>query len=120
MRFHIGSTTRRARRVRARAQGTGERARLSVFRSHRHIYTQLINDATGETIVNASDYDMSGARSAKGAPSLRERAHWVGKAIAERAKAKGYTKAAFDRGRYRYHGIVAAVAEGAREGGLVV
>lgn len=104
--------TRRAARVRATVRGTAERPRLSVFRSLRHISVQLIDDVAGKTLASASDTDVT----AKGKPV--EMAREVGKAVAAKAKAAGVTMAVFDRGSYRYHGRVAAVAEGAREGGL--
>ncbi len=95
---------RRAKRVRSVIRGTSKRPRLSVFRSNRAIYAQLIDDETGKTIAAAKAL-------AKGALS-------VGKTLAEKAKKAGIARAVFDRGRYSYHGQVKAVAEGAREGGL--
>ncbi|MBM4434860.1 MAG: 50S ribosomal protein L18 [Chloroflexi bacterium] len=102
---------RRHVRVRERVAGTGERPRLAVFRSLSHIYAQVIDDRSGRTVAAASDLDMgTGKKSVK--------AKQVGKAIAERAKAKGVGEVVFDRGGYRYHGRVKALAEGARESGL--
>ena len=105
---------RRHRRVRGKISGTAERPRLNVFRSSKHIYAQIIDDVTGTTLVSASsmdkDFELSGANIAG--------AEAVGKAVAERAKAKGITAVVFDRGGYIYHGRVKALAEGAREGGL--
>lgn len=106
------SRIRRHLRVRKKISGTPERPRLSVFRSNRHIYAQLIDDLAGRTIVAASDLEI-GVDGTK-----TERARAVGRLIAERAKAAGIERAVFDRGGRRYHGRVAAVAEGAREEGL--
>jgi large subunit ribosomal protein L18 len=104
---------RRAARVRARIMGTAERPRLSVFRSHRHISAQLIDDTAGRTLVSASDMKM------KAEAKPLERAASVGKDIAEAATKAGITAAIFDRGSYLYHGRVKALAEAAREAGLV-
>ena len=107
----------RARRVRARIRGTAERPRLSVFRSHRHITAQLIDDEAGRTVAAASDGGRTSVKSkSKLAPT--ERAARVGEELAKAAKAKGIGYARFDRGRYRYHGVVRALATGARKGGL--
>ncbi len=103
---------RRHVRVRKKISGTPERPRLSVFRSNRHIYAQLIDDLAGRTIVAASDLEV-GPDGTK-----TERARAVGRLIAERAKRAGIERAVFDRGGRLYHGRVAAVAEGAREEGL--
>jgi len=110
---------RRAARARARIHGTAERPRLSVFRSNRHIAAQLIDDAARKTVASASDGELP-ATPKKGAKRLmrHERALWVGRTVAERAREKKIEKAIFDRGRYRYHGVVAALAEGARAAGL--
>lgn len=103
---------RRASRVRARIHGTAECPRLSVKRSLKHIYAQLIDDATGRTIASASDKDVA----AKGKPV--ETAKAVGAKLAEKAKEAGIAQVVFDRGSNRYMGRVAALADGAREGGL--
>jgi large subunit ribosomal protein L18 len=103
--------TRRHTRIRARVSGTSERPRLAVFRSNRFIYAQLINDVTGTTLAAADSRTMKGA-------TARDRASEVGKAIAHEAKAKGVTLAVFDRGGFQYQGVIAALADGAREGGL--
>ncbi len=103
---------RRAHRTRARLHGTAERPRLTVKRSLRHVYAQLINDDIGKTIASASDKDIS----EKGKPV--EVAKAVGLLLANKAKEASVTVAVFDRGSYRYHGRVAAIADGAREGGL--
>ncbi len=89
-----------------------DRLRLSVFRSARHIYAQLIDDAQGVTVAEANSKTLA----VKGDKS--EQAKAVGKAIAEKAIAAGFTKVVFDRGSYRYHGRIKALADSAREGGL--
>jgi large subunit ribosomal protein L18 len=108
---------RRRNHVRRKVVGSVERPRLTVFRSSKHIYAQLIDDLNGQTLASASSV----------APDLRKdvayggnikAAQAVGKRLAEAAKEKGITKAAFDRGHYRYHGRVKALADAAREGGL--
>jgi len=106
---------RRRWRVRKRTHGTSERPRLSVFRSHKHIYAQVIDDLAGRTLVSASSKDKD-----LGTPygGNKEHAQAVGKAIAERALAAGVKQVAFDRGSYKYHGRVAALADAAREAGL--
>ena len=109
---------RRQRRVRARIHGNGERPRLSVFRSQRHTSAQLIDDAAGVTIAAVSDREFHQTKTS-GPAGRVTRAGWVGEEIAKKAIAKGIHAARFDRGRYRYHGIVAALAAGARRGGLV-
>jgi large subunit ribosomal protein L18 len=103
---------RRHRRVRKKIVGTPERPRLAVYRSNRHVYAQVIDDVAGKTLVAASSL----AGSNGGDPKAR--AKEVGRAVAEKAKAAGVTQVSFDRGGFQYHGRVAAVAEGAREGGL--
>ena len=107
---------RRHRSVRKKIFGTSERPRLAVFRSARHIYVQLIDDVSARTIASASTLDPN-ARDGGG--SKTDAAKRVGILIAERAKAKGVEAVAFDRGGYIYHGRVAALAAGAREGGLL-
>lgn len=108
---------RRHARVRVKVQGTTERPRLNVFRSLEHIYAQVIDDTTGTTVAAASTVD-SELRSQVVALTKVEQAKAVGKAVAERAKAKGVTRVVFDRGGYPYHGRVKALAESSREGGL--
>ena len=104
---------RRHRRVRKRIFGTAERPRLAVFRSNKHIYAQLIDDLSARTIAAASDGDTpAGDKSAK--------AKEVGKRLAEQAKTLGIEQVVFDRGGRLYHGRVAALADGAREGGLKI
>ncbi len=108
---------RRAFRVRKRIRGTSERPRLSVARSHRHIAAQLIDDITGKTIASASSLDKNLSGKIKSGGN-QDAAQAIGKAIAERGIAAGVKAVAFDRGPYRYHGRVAALADAAREGGL--
>jgi len=115
---------RRRRHVRRRIVGTTERPRLTVFRSSKHIYAQLIDDLRGVTLAAASSLvaDVKGAlpqsKTKQPYGGNVKSAAAVGKALAEKAKAAGITRAAFDRGHYRYHGRVKALAEAAREGGL--
>ena len=104
-------------RVRTRLVGTPERPRLSVYRSSDHIYTQVIDDRGGRTLVSASSVDKEFKKSSKGGGNIAS-AKAVGKAIAERAKAAGISKVVFDRGGYKYHGRVKALADAAREAGL--
>ena len=104
---------RRHRKVRAKIYGTKSAPRLSVFRSNRYIYAQLIDDTNGATIVAASD--SSGTVTGK---NKTDRAHNVGYTLAKDAKAKKITRVAFDRGGFLYAGRIKALAEGAREGGL--
>ena len=104
---------RRRRRVRAKISGTAERPRLSVFRSNRGLFAQLVDDRDGRTVVAVNWIE----------PELRElapmeQAKRIGELLAERARAAGVETCVFDRGGYRYHGRVRALAEGAREGGL--
>lgn len=108
---------RRHDRVRRKVSGTPERPRLNVFRSASHIYAQVIDDRAGHTLVAASDTDKDLAAETKG-KNKTERAAVVGRVIAGRARAKGVELVVFDRGGYKYHGRVKALAEAAREGGL--
>ena len=112
-------TGRRALRVRSRVRGTSDKPRLSVFRSNRFIYAQIIDDESGRTIVQCSSRELTrdGKLTAK-YPGNREAAKEVGMAVAAVAKENGVSAVCFDRGSYKYHGRVAALAEGAREGGL--
>ena len=107
----LAARTRRHERVRKQLAGTSARPRLSVFRSLSHIYAQVIDDGTGRTVAAASDLDVKGAKKS-------ERAQQVGRTIAERAKAAGIEAVVFDRGGYRYHGRVKALADAARASGL--
>ncbi len=103
------------RRIRKVSFGTPERPRLSVFRSNKEIYAQIIDDTSGKTLASASSRDAA-LKDAKGTKS--ELAVEVGKALAKKAQAAGIEAVAFDRGGYLYHGRVKSLAEGAREGGL--
>jgi large subunit ribosomal protein L18 len=115
----MDAKTKRAARLRRHARlrrsigGSADRPRLAVYRSNRHIYVQLIDDARAATLVAASDAEVSG-----GSPTDKAKA--VGELIAGRAKDAGIRAVVFDRGGRLYHGRVAAVAEGAREGGLQI
>ncbi|MDO8581741.1 MAG: 50S ribosomal protein L18, partial [bacterium] len=110
--------TRRQKRIRARIQGTAARPRLSVFRSNKHLFVQLIDDEAGKTLCAVLDGKLSEAKAGEKVGRKVRVAHTLGVLIAEKAKAKGITRVVFDRGGYAYHGRVAAVADGAREGGL--
>ena len=101
-------------RVRGKISGTPNRPRLNVFRSNANIYAQIIDDVNGVTLVSASTVE----KSFEGATGNAEAAKKVGQLVAERALAKGIDTVVFDRGGYVYHGRVAALADGAREGGL--
>ena len=107
---------RRHHRVRNKVSGTPERPRLAVFRSNQHIYAQLIDDAAGRTVAAASDAE---ADMRAGGGTKVERAQTVGKRLAERSKQAGIEAVVFDRGGFRYSGRVKALAEAAREEGLV-
>jgi large subunit ribosomal protein L18 len=104
---------KRRRRVRAKVHGTAERPRVSVFRSNRGIFAQLVDDDAGRTLASVS-WTEADLRSLKPMDQARR----AGEVLAERAKAAGIDAAVFDRGGYQYHGRVKALAEGAREGGL--
>ncbi len=105
---------RRHARIRRKVAGTAERPRLAVFRSAKHIYAQLIDDEAGKTLASASTI-ADGAEGAK-----KDAAKRIGGLLAERAKAAGIENAVFDRGGFRYHGRVAAIADAVRDGGLKV
>ena len=104
-------------RIRKHVNGTAERPRLVVFRSNKQIYAQVIDDQQGITLVAAASNDKALAAECKGKAG-KEAAAVVGKAVAERALAKGISEVAFDRGGYLYHGRVKSLADAAREGGL--
>jgi large subunit ribosomal protein L18 len=108
--------TIRRRRIRKRVAGSTERPRLSVYRSSRHIYAQIIDDEGGVTLAAASSREGGLARPE--GPGKLATCTAVGKLLAERAKQKGVSKVCFDRGGYLYHGRVKALADGARAGGL--
>ena len=105
---------KRHKRVRAKVFGTPARPRLNVFRSEKNIYAQVIDDVAGHTLVSASSLD----KEIEGNGGNKTAARAVGKLVAERCKAKGIDQVVCDRGGYLYHGRVAELAEGAREGGL--
>lgn len=109
--------TTRHNRVRARVNGTTGRPRLNIFRSSANIYAQVIDDEKGHTLVSASTIDSDIAAQLEGKSKV-ESARIVGRIVAERAKNAGVTTVVFDRGGYKYHGRVAALADGAREAGL--
>lgn len=102
---------RRQGRIRAKISGTADRPRLAVFRSNRFVYAQLIDDVNGTTLVSADSRDATGK-------TRSERAEEVGAKIAKAAQEKGIQGVLFDRGGYHYQGVVAALADGARKGGL--
>jgi large subunit ribosomal protein L18 len=111
-------TARRTAKVRRHVRrAAGERVRLSVFRSSKHIYAQVIDDAKGETLAAASSLEKDMRSQVKTGANI-EAAKAVGKLVAERAAAKGVKEVVFDRGGYLYHGRVKALAEAARQGGL--
>jgi large subunit ribosomal protein L18 len=109
------SRARRRTRVRKKVTGSAARPRLAVHRSARHIFAQLIDDGAGHTLASASTLDTD-VRSTAG--DKKARAHKVGELLASRAREAGITAVVFDRAGYAYHGRVAALADGAREGGL--
>jgi len=114
----IDRTVRRTAKVRRNIRrAAGNRARLSVFRSSKHIYAQVIDDADGQTVVSASSLEKDMRCNLKTGANI-EAAKAVGKRLAERAAAKGIKEVVFDRGGYLYHGRVKALADAAREGGL--
>lgn len=103
----------RHRRIRGKVTGTAERPRLFVFRSQKHLYAQLVDDTAGKVLASISDLKL------KRKSSRTEFANTIGKLLAKTAKEKGILKVVFDRGGYTYHGSIKALAEGAREGGLI-
>ena len=116
---------RRGRRARAKIIGTAEKPRLSVFRSNRYVYAQLIDDKKGHTIASVSAIDPSvslgaGLKKSAGKDAKTVQAERVGEKLAQKAVAAEVKKAVFDRGSYKYHGRIKAVAEGARKGGLTI
>jgi large subunit ribosomal protein L18 len=114
----VAARRRRHRRVRKKVLGAPERPRLAVYRSNRHVYAQLIDDVRGTTLASAST--LGAARAPDPAGSPRDRARSVGLELAAKAKKAGIEEAVFDRGGFRFHGRVKAIADGAREGGLRV
>lgn len=117
---NIRSTSRikRQRRIRKKIRGTADRPRLSVFRSARHIYTQLVDDDSGCTLASASSLEKS-FREAPVEENKASAARRIGQLAARRAIEKGITTVVFDRNGFLYHGRVKAVSDGAREGGLI-
>ena len=117
---------KRHQRIRAKIAGSAKKPRLAIFRSHQHIYGQLIDDTKGKTLLSASDLEL--AKKSKGEAQKTKTskksdgkimmAQAAGKLLAEKSLAKGVKKIVFDRGGYKYHGRVKALADGAREGGL--
>jgi large subunit ribosomal protein L18 len=105
-------------RIRAKVRGTAERPRMSVYKSARYIYAQLIDDENGHTLAQASSREAEIAKKAEGKSATKGAARLVGETVAERAKQGGIAKVVFDRGGYVYHGKVKEVAEGARAKGL--
>jgi large subunit ribosomal protein L18 len=106
------------RHIRLTISGTAERPRLTVFRSARHLYTQIIDDSTGRTLVAASDLAKAFKEEFQNPGSRKDLGHKLGLLTARMAKEKNITQVVFDRNGYLYHGVVKAVGEGAREGGL--
>ena len=115
MRTQDNRRYRRHLRVRRKVSGSAERPRLVVFRSSKHIYAQIVDDARGVTLVGAADTSEGLQIDGKGKTA---KSFGLGRFLAAKAKEKGITKVVFDRGGYQYHGRVKAVAEGARKGGL--
>ena len=113
----MASRLRRHMRIRKKREGSAELPRLAVFRSHMHIYAQLIDDLAGRTLCGTSTLDPT-LKDALVGKRKSEKSRLVGKRIAEIAQNRGIRKVGFDRGGYLYHGRVRALAEGAREGGL--
>jgi len=122
MRYHyksqLNARKRRHLRVRAKVNGSPERPRLNVFRSSVHIYAQLIDDVDGRTLLSASDLETGFTERLTNGSTKTDKARAVGQLIGERAKEAGYVAVVFDRGGFKYHGRVKAVADGAREAGL--
>ncbi len=108
---------KRHRRIRAKVNGTNDRPRLNVFRSNKHIYAQVIDDVRQHTLAAASTMD-AGLRPQLADNAKLDEAKLVGRLIADRAQAAGVSKVVFDRGGYKYHGRIQALADAAREGGL--
>jgi large subunit ribosomal protein L18 len=118
MKRNITTRQRSKTRIRKKIHGTPERPRLSVYRSLNHVYTQLVDDTTGQILSSASTLSKEIQADLKKAKSKVERSKIVGVLIAKKAAEKKISNVVFDRGGYRYHGRVQAIAEGAREGGL--
>jgi large subunit ribosomal protein L18 len=109
---------RRHRRLRKRVSGTAQQPRLCVFRSNLHIYAQVIDDEAGHTLVSASTKDKDARSTIKDDNKKTDQAKMIGQIVAERALQAGIEQVVFDRGGYKYHGRIKALADGAREAGL--
>lgn len=120
MKNRYSARKRRQVRVRKKISGTAERPRLNVFRSHKHIYVQAIDDVSGKTLAAASSLikELPGVESEEAITNKRLTAKKVGIMLAKKLEAQGVTNAVFDRGGYLYHGRIQALADGVREGGL--
>jgi len=105
-------------RIRSKVAGTSERPRLAVFKSTRYIYAQLVDDAAGHTLVQASSFEPDVRKLVEGSAKGRAAARTVGEVVADRAKEQGIQQVVFDRGGYRYHGRIKELAEAARSKGL--
>ncbi len=114
----LSARARRQRRIRAKISGVADRPRLNVFRSNQHIYAQVIDDTSHHTLVAASTLDPAVREALEAKQAKRAQAAEVGRVVAERARDQGIETVVFDRGGYRYHGRVRALAEAAREAGL--
>jgi len=113
----IKGRIRRHKRIRKKIKGTADKLRLCVFRSNKYIYAQLINDDRGEVLVSADDRDFAKNKTKQ---NKKQRGEKVGELIAKKAKENGIETVVFDRGGYKYHGRVKALAEGARKAGLKI
>jgi large subunit ribosomal protein L18 len=118
MKEKTAKRTRAHQRLRQRVQGTVERPRLSVFKSSRYVYAQVIDDHSGNTLAQASSMEAAVRTGVTAGATSKAAARRVGEVLGERAKAKGITKVVFDRGGYIYHGKVKELADGARASGL--
>jgi large subunit ribosomal protein L18 len=110
--------TQAHQRIRSKVAGTSERPRLAVFKSTRYIYAQLVDDAAGHTLVQASSFEPDVRKLVEGSAKGRAAARTVGEVVADRAKEQGIRRVVFDRGGYRYHGRIKELAEAARSKGL--
>lgn len=109
----------RQRRIRAKINGTAERPRLSVFKSNYHLYAQIINDSEGKTLVAVSDKEINPVKLRNRAGKTKKSfAYEIGKLTAKKAAEKSILSIIFDRGGYKFHGVISEIARGAREGGL--
>jgi len=110
--------TQAHQRIRSKVAGTSERPRLAVFKSTRYIYAQLVDDAAGHTLAQASSFEPEVRKLVEGSAKGRAAARTVGEVVADRAKEQGIRQVVFDRGGYRYHGRIKELAEAARSKGL--